>query len=110
MSWDHELILGDSYSPGVVSLEDENGDAFDITGATGVVQVKTEAGTVVAAFVPTVALVGDGTLGTFEWTSSAASTSALSAGKYIYAVRLTFADATIKTVVEGMITVRSLIT
>jgi threonine dehydrogenase-like Zn-dependent dehydrogenase len=102
--YDHELIIGDTYIV-VASLVDEDGEAYDITGATGTASIATEpGGTELAA--PTVALVGAGTLGTFSWTLAAATTAALTAARAQYSVRLTFADASKHTILEGVVQIR----
>ncbi len=103
--WDHELIVGDTYQPAVVALTDSEGAAHDLTGATGEVQLRTEPGAALALSA-TWALVGSGSLGTFTWSASAASTASLAPGRYSYAVRVTFSDGSKRTVLEGTVTAR----
>ncbi len=97
------VIIGDSWSLDV-TLEDEDGVAFDITGMTGVCQIRSEPGSVVVA-TPTVAITS-AAAGQFSATLSAATTANLSPGSYRYAVRCTFADGSVRTVLEGVATVR----
>lgn len=103
--WDHELIVGDTYRPGVVVLEDSTGAAHDISGSTGEVQLRTEPGAALALSA-TYALDTDGTDGRFYWSASAAATAALAPGRYAYAVRLTFGDGSKRTILEGIVTVK----
>lgn len=105
LRWDHELVIGDTYAPGVVALEDDTGAAHDITGATGEVRISEQVGGTVLLS-PTWALVGAGTLGTFQWTDTAANTALLQSGRYPYAVRVTFSDGSKRTVLEGFVDVR----
>lgn len=114
VQWDHELIIGDTYAPGVVQLADTlNADgtvatAFDLTGATGTCALAPEPGAA-AVLSPTVALVVAAD-GTFQWTAPASATADLQPGRYRYSVRLTFSDGTKRTIVHGTVTVRREVT
>ncbi len=99
--YDHRLVIGDTYLV-IGTLLDSAGAVYDITGATGTAKLRSEPGGQVIA-TPTVSLYTDGTDGKFQWTIAAATTAGLAPGRARYAVRLTFADSTVKTVVEGTI-------
>ncbi len=101
--YDHDLIIGDTYTV-QASLEDEDGTPYDITSATGVAAIVTQLGGAVLA-TPTVTIT-DGAAGEFKWVVAAATTAALEQGTGILAVRLTFADTTVATVVEGTVKIR----
>lgn len=101
--WDHDLIIGDTYFPAVAALATDD-VALDITGATGVAELRAEPGGAVVAS-PTVALI-DGAAGTFKWALPAATTAIIPARSYLYFVRLTFADGSIRTVLEGRVNAR----
>lgn len=99
--YDHELVVGDTYLV-IGRLLDAAGTAYDITGATGVAKVRSEpSGEVLLT--PTVSLVTDGSDGYFQWTATAATTAALAPGRAQFALRLTFADGSKRTVVKGSI-------
>lgn len=104
VTWPHQLVIGDTYQPAIVTLEDDDGAAYNLTGATGVCQIRTEPGGTLLLS-PTVSLV-DAANGQFTWISAAASTASLQPQRAKYSVRLTFADATVRTIVEGPITIR----
>lgn len=99
--YDHRLVIGDTYIV-VLRLVESDGTAFDISGATGAAVLRSEPGGV-AILTPTVALVTDGSDGYLQWSASAAATAALLPGRARYAVRLTFADSTKRTIVEGVV-------
>lgn len=99
--WDHTLICGDTYQPGTVTLKDGNGTAYSLVGASGVASVKTVPGGA-AVLSPTVTIT-DAANGTFTWSDTAAHTAAIAPGEYWYWVRLTFADGTVVTVLEGQV-------
>lgn len=101
--WDHELRIGDTYSPGVVALQDDAGTGYDITGSTGVVKLRREPGGEVI-LTATYAIVTAAS-GEFQWTASAADTSALQPGVYHYGVRITFSGGEKSTVLAGLVTV-----
>lgn len=102
--WDHLLVIGDTYNPGVVALVDRAGDPLDLTGVTGVAQLQTEPGGAVVLDA-TVAIV-DAAAGQFRWTASATATADVPAGTYHYAVRLTWPDDTARTVLLGTVHAR----
>jgi hypothetical protein len=103
--WDHELVVGDTYLV-VAELVDSDGEPYDITGATGTCLIATEPGGTTLA-TPTVSLVTDGTDGQFQWVVAAATTAALSYPvRAQYSARLTFADATKRTILEGVVLIR----
>lgn len=102
--WHHELVIGDTYSPAVIRLTDADGDPYDLTGATGVAELRTEPGGMLL-LTPTVALV-DADDGQFSWSSTAAATAGLVPAKARYSVRLTFADGSKRTILEGTVLIR----
>jgi hypothetical protein len=86
------------------ALEDSDGVAHNLSGVTGTASIRTEPGGLsVASPTVTVTSAADG-----EWEVelAAASTASLSPGSYRWAARLTWGDGTVKTVVEGRLTVR----
>ncbi len=105
MRYDHELIIGDTYLT-IAELVDSAGTAFDATGATGVALISTETGGTVLES-PAVALVTDGTDGAVQMSLTAAETAALTAQDALFFMRLTFADGTVRTVLEGRVTLRN---
>lgn len=102
--YDHSLIIGDTYQPALVTVVDADGVAVSLVGATGsgvIVDARTRA----TLATLTVAVV-DGAAGEFQWSVAAATTASLSPGRAEYSVVMTFADTTIRTLVEGAITIR----
>lgn len=102
--WDHELIIAETYDPATVTLTQEDGSVYDLTGATGEVQLRTEPGGALV-LEPTWAAIS-AAAGTFRWSATPAETADLVPGTYRYAVRLTFSGGTVRTVLEGRVTVR----
>lgn len=102
--WDHELIIGDTYQPLTAALQDGDDAAIDITGATGTMQIRTEpGGALLATGTVTITSAVDGE---FQWSIAAATTAQLQPQRAQYSVRLTFADATVRTVLEGTVQIR----
>jgi hypothetical protein len=99
---DHELVIGNTYS-GSAQLYDESGVVYDITGATGVAQVRTEAGGLLLLS-PTVTITG--ATGLVSWSSTAAATAALSPGPATLGVTVTFADASVLEICWSRVTIR----
>lgn len=105
IGWDHTLQVGDTYLPlAEVTLRDGDGVALNLTGVTGEVQLRNE-DTLALVLTPTFALV-DAAAGKFKWSSPPADTTALSAGRAAYSVRLTWPDGTIRTILDGTVTIR----
>jgi hypothetical protein len=102
--WDWTLLIGDTAQPASFILEEEDGTPYDLTGVTGECQIRAEAGGLVL-LEPTVT-VTDATAGTFTFSSPSTATDDLAPGRARYAVRLTWPDATVRTVVEGTVTIR----
>lgn len=100
---DSTCIVGDTWTV-QFTLEDSADVAHDLTGVTGVSSVRDEPGDTAIA-TPTVT-VTDADSGEFEVTLAASTTAQLSPGTYLWAARLTWPDSTVKTVVEGLLTVR----
>lgn len=108
---DHELVIGDTYRPGVVRLvyqdldTDPTGNTLlphNLTGCTGEVVLVDEAhGTVLLE--PTFALV-DATDGKFSWSSAAGLTAVLDPARAKYRVRVTWPSGDVRTVVRGVVT------
>lgn len=103
--WDHELVIGDTYSPGVVELVDGDGVPLDLTGVEGAAALRVEPGDE-AVLEPTVTVLSPATDGQFRWRSEAVDTAELPAGTYRFALRLTWPDDTAKTVIEGTVVAR----
>lgn len=102
--WDHELIVGDTYQPAEVALVDDDGTAVSLTGATGLMQLVDEPGGAVLATGTVTITSGAG--GTFTWAIAAATTASLIPQTAHYAVRITFSDGSIRTVLEGRVQIR----
>jgi hypothetical protein len=98
--FDSQLIIGDTWQPAEVALLDDAGDPYDLTGATGECEVRSSPG---STLLLTATVSHDGAGGVLTWVASAALTAALSAQTARYSVRLTFADATVRTVVVGTV-------
>lgn len=88
----------------MVQLVDETGAPYSISGSTGVVQIREQPGT--AAILEPVYTIESASNGEFYWLSPAASTASLAPGVYQYAARVTFSDGSVRTIVEGLVTVR----
>jgi hypothetical protein len=101
--WDHELVIGDTYRI-VVTLKSA-GVAYDITGATGTCEIRTEVGGTLLAS-PTVSLVTDGTDGQFQAVLAYATTATLTAQRAQYSARILFADGDRRTIIEGVVDLR----
>jgi hypothetical protein len=100
---DTTLIVGDTWLV-EATLEDASGVPHDLTGVTGEASIRSEPGGVVVA-TPTVS-VTSATDGEFSVSVPATTTADLAPGSYRWAARLEWGDGTIKTVVEGRLTVR----
>lgn len=105
VKFDWMLVAGDTAQPAVVLLLDANDEPYDLTGVTGECQLRAEPGGEVV-LEPTVSLV-DADAGEFTFASPAEDTVELRAGRYRYSVRLTWPDDTVRTVLEGTVTVRA---
>lgn len=106
--YDHRMIIGDTYAPGILQLVDDTGAPIDLTGSTGEVQVR-ETPTSALLLEPTYS-VSDGPTGRFTWTAPASETALVPAGVYRYAVRITYLDGTVRTELGGkLIAVRTVI-
>ncbi len=103
-TYDDEILIGDTLTR-EAELLDEDGDAYDVSGATGTCQIRTEPGGTLLAS-PTVTLPNSGTDGLVRWTLAAASTSALTAQTARWALRLTLSDSTVHTILEGVMRIR----
>lgn len=100
---DSTLIVGDTWLL-QLTLEDADGVAHDLTGVTGVASVRSEpGGLVVATPTVTVTSADDGEV---EVTMPAEDTAEMVPGNFRYAVRLTWPDGVVRTIVEGTITAR----
>lgn len=88
----------------MVTLTDDTGTAYNIAGSTGLIQLRSEPGASVV-LTPTYA-IEDGPNGELSWSSPASETEDLAPGVYQYAVRVTFSDTTVRTILEGRVTVR----
>ena len=103
MVYDTTLIVGDTWTV-QVTLTDSAGTAHDLTDVTGEASAAREVGSAAVA-TPTVT-VTDAAAGQFEVVLAAAATADLTPGRYVYAVRLTWPDDTVRTVIEGVLSVR----
>ena len=104
VTYDHVLIIGDSYQPATVTLTDSAGAAHSLVGATGVCQLRSEP--LGELLLTATVTVTDGAGGVFTWSAAAATTAALLPGKARYSLRMTFADASVRTVLVGTVTLR----
>ena len=105
MTWNHELIIGDTYEPVTyVALTDSTGAAIDLTSCTGEVELKADVNAAAVLLTPTFALV-NAALGRLTWTATAGATASLTPGKAAYAVRVTFPSGTVRTVLSGEVTI-----
>lgn len=103
-SWNHELIIGDSYEPVTYVTLEEDGTAVDLTDCTGEVELKADVNAAPVLLTPTFSIV-DAALGRFTWTAAASATASLSPGKAYYSVRLTFPSGSVRTVLDGEVTI-----
>jgi len=101
--FDHELIVGDTYQPAVVTLVDAADAPYSLVGVTGVAELRERVGGAVV-LTPTVT-VTDAAGGSFTWASTAAQTAGLRPDAYNYGVRLTWGDGTVRTILAGVVTV-----
>jgi hypothetical protein len=103
--YDHSAVIGDTYQVGVLQVGSVGTDGtvtpYSLAGASGVASVKQVRGGS-AVLSPTVTIT-DAANGRFTWSDTAAHTAALSPGDYEYAVRLTFADGSVRTIVYGTV-------
>ncbi len=97
------LYAGDTFE-GDVSLVDSARAAVDLTGASGTIVVTDSDGDTAMSDSITVT---DAAGGEFTWEIAAATTDAVSPGRYSYLVQLTFADGSKKTVLRGTLDVRA---
>lgn len=99
--YNHELVIGNTYRQ-IAALTDEDGAAIDITGLTGVCQIKDEVnGTVIAS--PIVSIIS-ASAGTLQWVLAAASTATIEPDSYVYHVTVTYASGDVETICNGQIT------
>lgn len=105
VSYDHALVIGDTYQPATVTLTDSTGTPHALTGVTGVCELRSEIGGVLLLS-PTVTILTPAANGQFTWASLPAATAALSPGTVRYAIRLTWPSGVVRTVLEGQIVVR----
>jgi hypothetical protein len=101
--FDHELVAGDTYQAAVVTLLDGAGAAYDLTGVTGLAELRERVGGAVV-LTPTVTITSPAG-GQFTWASPAAQTASLRPDTYNYGVRLTWGDGTVRTILAGVVTV-----
>lgn len=99
--YDRELRIGDTFT--LVARLENAGVAYDITGVTGEMSLVPEVGGA-AVLSPTFSIV-DAAEGRFKCVSAYAATASLSAGRYLYAVRLTWPSGHRSTVLAGTITI-----
>lgn len=101
---------GDSFAGYRFNGLDEDGEPYDLTGATLSVAFRygSPEGTIVDTFT-----IGDG----LEWITQSSGTFKISAqtiswtpGKYFYEVEITFADTTTQSPIEGTWTIKQQIT
>lgn len=87
-----------------LALADADEVPHDLTGATIAVEVVTKAGAPDALNIAAEVTDADG--GLFELSATAEDTAELAAGTYRYAVRITWPDETVRTVLEGTLYAR----
>jgi hypothetical protein len=100
--YDWRLIPGDTVSV-AFAVKDSTDTAVSLAGASGVCQIRSEAGG--ELLLSPAVTVTDAATGAFTIASSAASTADLAPGIARYAVRLTLGDATVYTVREGTVSI-----
>jgi hypothetical protein len=105
VTYDHALVIGDTYQPATVTLTDGDGVPHALTGVTGTCEVRETIGGVVLLS-PTVTIISPAANGQFSWSSLPAATALLSPGTARYAIRLTWPSGVVRTVLEGQITIR----
>lgn len=105
--WDFSAVIGDTLQPASFVLDDGATPAvpYDLTGVTGECQIRSEPGGALI-LAPTVTIT-DAAEGEFTFASSAAATADLAPGRARYAVRLTWPSGEVRTVIEGVVTIRS---
>lgn len=101
--FDFTQVIGDTLLL-QVALADAEGVAHDLTGVTATASVLTEIGG--ASVLDLTVTVTDAAAGEFEVGAAAADTAELDPGTYRYAVRITWGDGTVRTVLEGAMTAR----
>jgi len=83
-----------------VTVTDENGDLFDLTGHTGAAQLRKHyTSSTATSFTVT---LGDGTI---SLGLTAGQTANLVAGRYVYDVEITNSSNVVSRIVEGIVTV-----
>lgn len=99
-TWNHELVIGDTYEPAIVRFTDANGEPIPLTGVTGDVALTRNGRIILTAAVVPV----DEDDGKLKWTAPASETAVLSPGRAEFALRLDFADGRRSTVITGVVT------
>lgn len=98
--WDIDIYKGDTFDV-TVNFKDANNAGVDLTGFTGLVQFKSDTGTVVAT--PTVTVNYGGTLGAVR--ILLADTTVLNEGTYSYDLQLTDPSGSKRTFIGGVVNV-----
>lgn len=98
--FDHKHRIGDTLQPAEATLYDGDGVALSMDGVTGECAIRREPGGAVLAE-PAVACAGT----SFTWRAEVEELLEVSEpGRYVYGVRLTWPDGTVRTVLIGDIT------
>ena len=102
VTYSHGLIVGDTYSGPIVTFADDAGTPYDLTGVVGEVTLRRTLGGEIE-LQPAVDIL-DAEAGELTWSSPPEDTAALAPGAYLWALRLTWPDETVKTYLVGTIT------
>ena len=85
-----------------INVTDDNGDAVDLSGYTGAAQMRKHYTSSTASDF-TIAITA--ATGVVQLSMNAATTNAISAGRYVYDCELTDGSGVVSRVVEGVVTV-----
>ena len=83
-----DAVVGARHTAQTITWQDEDGDAWTLTGATITGKIKPERGGTARALTGTFALVGTGSTGQFTWTYSAVDIA--TSGTYWVQFKATF--------------------
>jgi hypothetical protein len=92
---------GATYST-TLSVTDENGGVYDLTGYTGAAQLRKH---FTSSNSTSFSVTLDSASGTITLGLTASQTANLSSGRYVYDVEITSSSNTVARVVEGVVTV-----
>jgi len=90
-----------------INLSNDDGSAFDLTGYTAQSKIKKH---YTSSNATSLSVTLDGNTGIVTLTMNNATTSTMTAGRYVYDLELTDADGLISRIVEGTVTVTPQVT